>query len=140
MKARTKALAGITVAAMVVTSAYVVGWLSGRAGHDLRLLPEVQAAGGKVTDPRGTAPDRYVYYPGTEKLAKDEIRVIACGTGMPSARRGQADPDPGKAAWTLGHGDRIQIPEGQSGFPHDRTNHRYQTFRLAPGHGLEALR
>ncbi len=90
MKLRTKALAGITVAAMIAASAYVVGWLSGSNGHDLRLLPEVQAAGGKVTDPRGTAPDRYVYYPGTEKLAKDEIRVIACGTGMPSARRGQA--------------------------------------------------
>jgi ribonuclease Z len=36
------------------------------------------------------APDRYVYYPGTEVLAKDEVRVIACGTGMPDARRDQA--------------------------------------------------
>ena len=34
--------------------------------------------------------DRYVYYPGTESLAKNEIRVIACGTGMPAARRSQA--------------------------------------------------
>jgi ribonuclease Z len=49
-----------------------------------------QAAGGKVTDPAGIAPDRYVYYPGTEALNKDEIRVVACGTGMPAARRGQA--------------------------------------------------
>jgi ribonuclease Z len=48
------------------------------------------AAGGKVTDPNGTAPDRYVYYPGTEALGKEEIRVVACGTGMPAARRGQA--------------------------------------------------
>ena len=47
-------------------------------------------AGGVVTDPTGTAPDRYVYYPGTEELGKDEIRVIACGTGLPAARRGQA--------------------------------------------------
>ena len=45
------------------------------------------AAGGKVTSPTGIAPDRYVYYPGTEELAKDEIRVIACGTGLPAARR-----------------------------------------------------
>ena len=50
----------------------------------------VFAAGGTVTDPAGVAPDRYVYYPGTEALAEDEIRVIACGTGMPAARRGQA--------------------------------------------------
>ena len=49
-----------------------------------------QAAGGTVTDPNGVAPDRYVYYPGTEALAKDEIRVIACGTGLPAARRSQA--------------------------------------------------
>ena len=48
------------------------------------------AAGGIVKDPNGVAPDRYVYYPGTEALDKDEIRVIACGTGLPAARRGQA--------------------------------------------------
>jgi len=31
-----------------------------------------------------------VYYPGSEALAEDEIRVIACGTGMSAARRGEA--------------------------------------------------
>jgi len=50
----------------------------------------VFAAGGVVKDPQGTAPDRYVYYPGTEALAENEIRVVACGTGMPAARRSQA--------------------------------------------------
>ena len=57
--------------AAAVLSAAVLGvgtWL----GSDLGL--EVQAAGGKVTDPKGTAPDRYVYYPGTEALREDEIR------------------------------------------------------------------
>ena len=54
------------------------------------LSGSVFAAGGTVTDPAGVAPDRYVYYPGTEALEKDEIRVVACGTGMPAARRGQA--------------------------------------------------
>ena len=48
------------------------------------------AAGGTVTSPTAIAPDRYVYYPGTEELGKDEIRVIACGTGLPAARRSQA--------------------------------------------------
>jgi len=47
-------------------------------------------AGGTVKSPTGTAPDRYAYYPGTEELAKDEIRLIACGTGLPAARRDQA--------------------------------------------------
>jgi hypothetical protein len=47
-------------------------------------------AGGVVTGPNMEAPDRYVYYPGTEVLAKDEIRIIACGTGMPDQRLAQA--------------------------------------------------
>ena len=53
-------------------------------------LPSVEAGGRQVKSPTGTAPDRYVYYPGTEPLAKNEVRVIACGTGMPEQRRGQA--------------------------------------------------
>ena len=66
-------------------------------------------AGGKVTSPTGTAPERYVYYPGTEELGPDEMRVIACGTGMPTARRAQA-----AAAWVveLGNGDKFIIDIG----------------------------
>ncbi len=30
--------------------------------------------------------DRDVYYPGTEDLKPDEMRIVACGTGMPNAR------------------------------------------------------
>ena len=37
-------------------------------------------------------PNRDVYYPGTEELAADEMRVIACGTGMPMPRLKQAAP------------------------------------------------
>ena len=40
--------------------------------------------------PNIVAPDRYVYYPGTEVLEEDEVRVVACGTGMPDQRRAQA--------------------------------------------------
>lgn len=54
------------------------------------LTRSADAAGGVVKSATGTAPDRYVYYPGTEPLDKNEIRLIACGTGMPSARLGQA--------------------------------------------------
>ena len=57
----------------------------------LGLMPmQVMAAGGEVKGPNVEAPDRYVYYPGTEVLDKDEVRVIACGTGMPDQRRLQA--------------------------------------------------
>ncbi|MDH3888969.1 MAG: MBL fold metallo-hydrolase, partial [Gammaproteobacteria bacterium] len=54
------------------------------------VIPNAEAAGGVVEGPNVVAPDRYVYYPGTEVLAEDEVRVVACGTGMPDARRGQA--------------------------------------------------
>ncbi len=50
----------------------------------------VYAAGGVVKSPTGIAPDRYVYYPGTEALAEGEIRLTACGTGLPAARHSQA--------------------------------------------------
>ena len=42
------------------------------------------------TSPVKALADRDVYYPGTEDLAPDEMRVIACGTGMPNARPKQA--------------------------------------------------
>ena len=34
--------------------------------------------------------ERFSYYPNTETLGPDEMRVIACGTGMPTARPKQA--------------------------------------------------
>jgi ribonuclease Z len=48
--------------------------------------------------------ERDVYYPGTEDLAPDEMRVTACGTGMPNGRPKQA-----AACWLveLGNGDKF---------------------------------
>ena len=67
------------------------------------------AAGGVVKSPTGIAPDRYVYYPGTEELAKDEIRLISCGTGLPAARRDQA-----ATCWLVevGNGDKFLFDVG----------------------------
>jgi len=47
---------------------------------------------------------RNVYYPGTEKLGPNEIRVVALGTGMPNALPKQA-----AACWLveLGNGDNF---------------------------------
>jgi len=69
----------------------------------------VMARGGVVKDPNGTAPDRYSYYPGSEELGKDEIRLIALGTGMPAARRSQA-----ATCWLveLGNGDKFLFDLG----------------------------
>jgi len=67
------------------------------------------AAGGAVKSPTGVAPDRYVYYPGSEELGKDEIRLFACGTGLPAARRDQA-----ATCWLveLGNGDKFLFDVG----------------------------
>ena len=53
--------------------------------------------------------EREVYYPGTEDLAPDEMRVTACGTGMPNARPKQA-----AACWLveLGNGDKFLFDIG----------------------------
>jgi ribonuclease Z len=52
---------------------------------------------------------RDVYYPGSEELAPDEMRVVACGTGMPNARPKQA-----AACWLveLGNGDKFLFDIG----------------------------
>ena len=54
-------------------------------------------------------PDRSVYYPGTEQLKPDEMRVIALGTGMPTIRPKQA-----AAAFLveLGNGDKFLFDIG----------------------------
>ena len=53
--------------------------------------------------------ERDVYYPGTEALAPDEMRVIACGTGMPTVRPKQA-----AACWLveIGNGDKFLFDIG----------------------------
>jgi ribonuclease Z len=84
-----RVIVGLALSLAAIT-VYWAGVHHGRTGSDLSLTKEAQAAGGKVTGPNVVAPDRYVYYPGTEVLAKDEVRVVACGTGTPAARRGQA--------------------------------------------------
>jgi ribonuclease Z len=76
------------------------------------LTPPAQAADGNAASSKATppaspvkaTPNRDMYYPGTEDLAADEMRVIACGTGMPNARPKQA-----AACWLveLGNGDKF---------------------------------
>ena len=93
-----------SLAALIASVAAII-----LADFEVNLIADAEAAGGVVTDPTGTAPDRYVYYPGTEKLGKDEIRLFACGTGMPAARRDQA-----ATCWLieLGNGDKFLFDVG----------------------------
>ena len=57
----------------------------GEQGVSVVFAPGVLAA-----SPVKALAERDVYYPGTEDLDPDEMRVIACGTGMPNARPKQA--------------------------------------------------
>jgi hypothetical protein len=52
-----------------------------------------------------------VYFPGTEDLKPDEMRVVALGAGMPSVRRKQA-----AACWLveLGNGDKFLFDLGRA--------------------------
>ena len=72
-------------------------------------------------------PTQSVYYPGTEELGADEMRVIACGTGMPQPRLKQA----GSCFLVeLGNGDKFIFDMGKGsterlaalGIPTDQLN------------------
>jgi ribonuclease Z len=76
------------------------------------MLLLTSAAGAQVqhtVSPVDALEDREVYYPGTEALGPDEMRVTACGTGMPNARPKQA-----AACWLveLGNGDKFLFDIG----------------------------
>ena len=66
-----------------------------------------------ATTPTKPGSSRDVYYPGTEELAADEMRVIACGTGMPMPRLKQA-----AACFVieLGNGDKFIFDMGNGSF------------------------
>ncbi len=77
----------IGISGIMLALAYSVGHFQGAAGEGSLLINEAKASGAaKVAEgwtPTGVYPTQEVYYPGTEALAEDEIRVIACGSGMP---------------------------------------------------------
>ena len=82
------------------------------------LAGQTALAAGEGTVVEGFTPtDPYpiheVYYPGTEQLAEDEMRVIACGSGMPMPRSKQA-----AACFLieLGNGDKFIFDLGTGSF------------------------
>ena len=83
MNATKRTLVG---ASLVVVAAiiYLWGHTDGMNGRELSGQAQAQRS------PVEPAADRDVYYPNTEALAEDEMRVIACGTGMPTTRAAQA--------------------------------------------------
>ena len=82
----------------------VIGAMLFGPGLDL-----TRSATAQESSPTKALSKREVYYPGTEDLASDEMRVVACGTGMPNARPKQA-----AACWLveLGNGDKFLFDIG----------------------------
>ena len=104
---------GILVTAAFV-SVYLRGMHRGSAGKGLTFGNEAIAAQTKSSaSPTKALTERDVYYPGSENLAPDEMRVTACGTGMPNARPKQA-----AACWLveLGNGDKFIFDIGSGSF------------------------
>ena len=70
----------IAVSAAIALSAYAI----------LNLDIDVHMKDVSAASPTERLSDLDVYYPGTESLAPDEMRIVALGTGMPSPRPKQA--------------------------------------------------
>ncbi len=86
-KQRTSVIVVLTV---IAAGAYVVGQRDGSLGTSFWSPAPANATETNVAASVMPLSEQDVYYPGTEALAPDEMRVIACGTGMPNARPKQA--------------------------------------------------
>ena len=83
-----------------VAAVYLWGHADGSAGKKFRFPSQALAAESQPELSPVKARPRDAYFPNSEDLGPDEMRVIACGTGMPTARPSQAaasarskDPD-----------------------------------------------
>ncbi len=105
MNKKLLVFSGVLLIAVTMVATYLIGLYHGRSGEGLSVTKEAVAA---QTEPRVSPvkalKERDAYYPGTEDLAPDEMRITACGTGMPNARPKQA-----AACWLveLGNGDKF---------------------------------
>ncbi len=92
----------LRLASIFLIGGLVLGWALfapdaplHRAGQELRGLAAPQPAVAEekevpVSPTKVSQRPRDTYFPNTEDLKSDEMRVIACGTGMPTTRAAQA--------------------------------------------------
>ena len=64
---------------LVVTAAYNLGRFDERSGNG---VAHAQGKDDALARATRAQPNRDAYFPNTEDLGSDEMRVIACGTGM----------------------------------------------------------
>ncbi len=80
----------LLAAVVALGTTYFLGHSDGRAGKSPGFTRVAFAADSPPKVSPVDARPREVYYPNSENLAADEMRVIACGTGMPTTRAAQA--------------------------------------------------
>ena len=103
MKTMKRVLIVASMAFMAVML-YQWGHVDGREGKSSGIISESIAAESPPKASPVKARARDFYAPNSEDLAPDEMRLIACGTGMPTSRPGQA-----ASCWLLelGNGDKF---------------------------------
>lgn len=80
----------VLLIAVVMVVGYQFGLHHGHNGGEFNFPKEAVAADPEPEVSPVDARPREVYYPNSENLAPDEMRVVACGTGMPTTRASQA--------------------------------------------------
>jgi len=91
-------------ALITIAMTAIAGFAVLNLDFDIHIKSASAESGAGDWSPTQPAPDLDVYYPGTEALQPDEMRIVALGTGMPSPRPKQA-----AACWLveLGNGDKF---------------------------------
>ncbi len=101
----------LVVTLLIAALAYVQGYIDHDQGRPMGFIGPALAAESSRPEltPTERLPDPNVYFPGSEELAPDEMRLISCGTGMPTARESQA-----ASCWLLelGNGDKFLFDGG----------------------------
>ena len=113
----------LIVASMTFVSVVLYQWghLDGREGKAYGFIGESIAAESSPKHSPVMARARDFYTPNSENLGPDEMRLIACGTGMPTARPKQA-----ASCWLLelGNGDKFLFDVGTG------SNERISAFQI----------
>ncbi len=100
MKKSKLAAISMPIAAAIAIGRYLFGFYHGQTNEEPAVVSNANASEVSPVIAR----ERNNYYPNTELLDEDEMRVIALGTGTPNFRRSQAS-----ASWLveLGNGEKF---------------------------------
>ena len=85
-----KRLSTVVCVIIIGLSLYLWGHNNGRNGEAIELASKAVAAENVEEVSPVKARPREAYYPNSEDLNPDEMRIVACGTGMPTTRSAQA--------------------------------------------------